>query len=65
MMEEETVRVLEKCSPGEQVPLLSENAVDPMEGEQTWPTEEELQEAEGILHVTYVHQTNLDIGGCN
>ena len=30
-----------------QVSLESEVVPDPMEGEQTWPTEEELREAEG------------------
>ena len=27
--------------------LITQNEVDPMEGEQTWPTDQELQDAEG------------------
>lgn len=38
-------RVLE-ANPDLQEKLTSTNEVDPMEGEQTWPTEEELEEAE-------------------
>lgn len=29
--------------------LDQENTPDPLEGEQTWPTEEEMKEAEGLL----------------
>ncbi|ELU03121.1 hypothetical protein CAPTEDRAFT_173748 [Capitella teleta] len=41
------VRVLEKADPSLQASLQSENIPDEMDAEQTWPTEEELQEAEG------------------
>lgn len=41
-----TARVLEKCDPSKQESLISENEVDPMDAEQTWPTQEELQKAE-------------------
>ena len=44
---EDGVRMLEKSSPSQQESLQAENEIDPMEGEQTWPTEEELQEADG------------------
>lgn len=44
---EEDVKVLMKVDPHKQESLQSEVVPDPMEGEQTWPTEEELQEAEG------------------
>lgn len=44
---EEDVKVLMKADPSKQESLQSEVVPDPMEGEQTWPTEEELQEAEG------------------
>lgn len=44
---EEDVKVLMKADPNKQASLQSEVVPDPMEGEQTWPTEEELQEAEG------------------
>ncbi|XP_069674603.1 pre-rRNA-processing protein TSR1 homolog isoform X2 [Periplaneta americana] len=43
---EEDVKILETADPAKQVSLQSENIPDPMEGEQTWPTEEELAEAE-------------------
>ncbi|KAK2537471.1 Tsr1 [Columba guinea] len=43
---EEDVKVLMKVDPHKQESLQSEVVPDPMEGEQTWPTEEELQEAE-------------------
>lgn len=29
--------------------LIAENEPDPMDGEQTWPTEEELRNAEGVF----------------
>ena len=41
------VRVLMKAQPAKRESLQAEAEVDPMDGEQTWPTEEELQEAEG------------------
>ncbi|XP_059573561.1 pre-rRNA-processing protein TSR1 homolog isoform X2 [Alligator mississippiensis] len=43
---EEDVKVLMKADPSRQELLQSEVVPDPMEGEQTWPTEEELKEAE-------------------
>uniref|UniRef100_A0A8D0GIX9 Pre-rRNA-processing protein TSR1 homolog n=1 Tax=Sphenodon punctatus TaxID=8508 RepID=A0A8D0GIX9_SPHPU len=46
-MEEE--KVLMKADPRRQESLQSEVMPDPMEGEQTWPTEEELKEAEEAL----------------
>ncbi|KAM6431943.1 pre-rRNA-processing protein TSR1 homolog [Liasis olivaceus] len=46
---EEEVKVLSKADPGKQESLQSEVVPDPMEGEQTWPTEEELREAEESL----------------
>lgn len=47
--EMEEVKVLMKADTKEQEPLLTEVVPDPMEGEQTWPTEEELKEAEDSL----------------
>lgn len=41
----ESPRMLERSDPGQQAPLEAEVTPDPMEGEQTWPTEEELAEA--------------------
>ncbi|XP_020862623.1 pre-rRNA-processing protein TSR1 homolog isoform X2 [Phascolarctos cinereus] len=42
---EEDLKVLVKADPARQESLQSEVVPDPMEGEQTWPTEEELNEA--------------------
>lgn len=44
---EEEVKVLCKADPNKRESLQSEADLDPMDGEQTWPTEEELREAEG------------------
>ena len=46
-MEESEVRVLEKSDPRKQTSLQSENVPDPMDREQTWPSEQELAQAEG------------------
>ncbi|XP_068985544.1 pre-rRNA-processing protein TSR1 homolog [Bombus flavifrons] len=45
MDDEPSTRVLERADPGKQESLESENIPDPMDAEQTWPTEEELAEA--------------------
>lgn len=45
--DEAPVRVLMKAEPSTRESLQAEAEVDPMEGEQTWPTESELLEAEG------------------
>lgn len=44
---DEDVRVLEKADPTQQESLQCEVLPDPMEGEQTWPTEQEIAEAQG------------------
>lgn len=41
------MRVLMKADPSRREGLETEAEVDPMDGEQTWPTETELLEAEG------------------
>ncbi|XP_072027418.1 pre-rRNA-processing protein TSR1 homolog [Amphiura filiformis] len=46
---EEGAKVLGVADPSKQESLDSEAIPDPMEGEQTWPTEEELAEAEAAL----------------
>lgn len=46
-MEEEEEKVLARADPNRQESLASEVVPDPMEGEQTWPTPEEMAEAEG------------------
>lgn len=38
-----------KADPEKRESLQAEAEVDPMDGEQTWPTEAELEEAEGTL----------------
>lgn len=43
---DEDVKVVARADPAKQQSLISEAEVDPMEGEQTWPTEEELAEAD-------------------
>lgn len=42
-----SVRVLMKADPARRESLQAEAEVDPMDGEQTWPTDTELLEAEG------------------
>uniref|UniRef100_A0ABI8AIL4 Pre-rRNA-processing protein TSR1 homolog n=1 Tax=Felis catus TaxID=9685 RepID=A0ABI8AIL4_FELCA len=46
---EEDLKVLMKADPERQESLQTEVIPDPMEGEQTWPTEEELNEANDCL----------------
>ncbi|XP_054012596.1 pre-rRNA-processing protein TSR1 homolog [Hylaeus anthracinus] len=45
MDDEPSTRVLERANPEKQESLESENIPDPMDAEQTWPTEEELAQA--------------------
>lgn len=45
MDDEPSIRVLERADPKKQESLESENIPDPMDAEQTWPTEEELAQA--------------------
>lgn len=40
------IRLLEKADPLRQETLVSENVPDPMNAEQTWPTNEEIEMAE-------------------
>ncbi|KAL8198930.1 UNVERIFIED_CONTAM: ribosome biogenesis protein tsr1 [Gekko kuhli] len=49
---EEDVQVLMRANPSKQESLQSEIVPDPMDGEQTWPTEEELSEAAESLKQT-------------
>ncbi|XP_078043045.1 tsr1 ribosome assembly factor [Augochlora pura] len=46
MDEESSIRVLDRADPQKQESLEIENIPDPMNAEQTWPTEEEMAEAE-------------------
>nr|XP_003469580.2 pre-rRNA-processing protein TSR1 homolog isoform X1 [Cavia porcellus] len=45
----EDLKVLMKADPSRQESLQTEVIPDPMDGEQTWPTEEELSEAKDLL----------------
>lgn len=47
------VSVLQVADPAKQESLVSENIPDPMEAEQTWPTEEEIEQAN--LEVNMAH----------
>ena len=47
-MEEDT-KILQKADPAYQETLVCEVVPDPMEGEQTWPTDEEIKEAGKLL----------------
>lgn len=49
--DEVQVRMLMKADPSSRESLQAEAEVDPMDGEQTWPTESELLEAEGAQAV--------------
>ncbi|KAK7067020.1 ribosome biogenesis protein tsr1 [Halocaridina rubra] len=48
-MDEDDIHLFEKADPEHQESLISTNEVDPMEGEQTWPTEEDIKEAESMM----------------
>lgn len=53
------VSVLQVADPAKQESLVSENIPDPMEAEQTWPTEEEIAEANlDVRKKYYVHKPN-------
>lgn len=47
------IKVLEKADPSKQESLKSENIPDPMDAEQTWPTNEELEMAAKEQKVGY------------
>ena len=44
---DEDLKLLARADPAHQESLQSEVEPDPMEGEQTWPTDDELRQAEG------------------
>ena len=47
---EEDVKVIAVADTTKQESLVAEAEVDPMDAEQTWPTEEEIQQAEGFTY---------------
>ncbi|XP_076817097.1 pre-rRNA-processing protein TSR1 homolog [Clavelina lepadiformis] len=55
----ENICVCVKCDPEQQQDLISEAVVDPMDGEQTWPTNEELAEAEDIHGIVAESKTKV------
>ncbi|XP_077336712.1 pre-rRNA-processing protein TSR1 homolog isoform X1 [Lithobates pipiens] len=62
---EEDVKVLMKADPSAQESLQSEVVPDPMEGEQTWPTDEELRDAEDALKGNVKVQKKVPKGTSN
>ena len=46
---DEDIKLIARADTTFQESLQSEVEPDPMEGEQTWPTDEELREAEGLV----------------
>ena len=44
---DEDLKLLARADPAYQESLQSEVEPDPMEGEQTWPTDDELRQSEG------------------
>ena len=54
---EEDIKLLARADPAFQESLQSEVEPDPMEGEQTWPTDEELREAEGGILKDFILST--------
>lgn len=46
---DEDIKPIARADIAFQESLQSEVEPDPMEGEQTWPTDEELREAEGLM----------------
>ena len=48
---DEDLKLLARADPAFQESLQSEVVPDSMDGEQTWPTDEELREAEGMTLV--------------
>ena len=55
--QQQQVRVLERADAAKQTSLQAVADVDPMEGEQTWPTQEELADAEGQCQVSRSQRT--------
>ena len=57
---DEDLKLLARADPAFQESLQSEVVPDSMDGEQTWPTDEELREAEGMTLqclLTNIHST--------
>lgn len=57
---DEDDQVLDTPNPEEQDDLLAENEPDFMDNEQTWPTEEELAEADGMWQHP-IHKWGIDV----
>lgn len=51
--ERQLVKILERCDPAKQESLDAENVPDPMDAEQTWPTNEEIEMAENEQKVCF------------
>ena len=56
---EEDIKVFATANPTKQESLQTEAEVDPMEGEQTWPTEQELLETDGSFLIIQTFAKHL------
>ena len=56
---DEDLKLLARADPAFQESLQSEVVPDSMDGEQTWPTDEELREAEGTTQLVLVYLYNF------
>ena len=63
------MKTIAVADPSKQETLVTEAEVDPMDAEQTWPTEEEIKQAEGpfsaSLLSSFFTQFQLVIQYCN
>ena len=64
MAMEEDIKILQKADPAYQETLVCEVVPDPMEGEQTWPTDEEIKEAGKLLSHTQCFFKNHSVFSC-
>ena len=56
---EEDVKTIAVADPSKQESLVTEAEVDPMDAEQTWPTDEELKQAEGLQEHSFFAVENF------
>ncbi len=63
---EEKIRILDTADHRLQTSLQTENEPDPMDAEQTWPTEDELAQAQGeTQHVIHTFSCSEKCRTCN
>ena len=51
---DEDIKIIATSDSLKQESLISEAEVDPMDAEQTWPSEEEIKEADGMLDIFFM-----------